>query len=269
MWHEEAIKKVVEILRQDQDVKGLLLIGSCSRADVQSDIWSDIDIAIIIDDTALTRYFPATDWVQNFGMPYAFNQNETDDYCVLRVWFKDSKHFDFIIVTEQSLERVDDWTSNPLIYGVRLLFSRSTMLDRALSKEFPSPVHKDFSNEQFIKLVNDFRFKGMMAVTKAARNELLIAVHLSLDMIRDCLLLGMVLRDRETGANHHRDGINGNHFVTELRQTQQPYTVEGVLASIEQSAITFDSLALRWDDSYIDQRNPLLDFIAMVRYNLR
>ena len=269
MWHEEAIAKVTEILFQDQDVKVLLLIGSCSRVDVQSDLWSDLDIAIIVDDAALARYFPATDWVQDFGVPYAFNQNETDDYRVLRVWFRDSRLFDFVIVTEQSLERVNDWTSNPLQHGVRILFSRSTVLDKVLSKEFPSPVHRNFSNEQFIRLANDFRFKGMLAVTKAARNELLVAVHLSLDMIRDCLLLGMALRDRETGTNHHRDGTNGNHLLTELQQTQQPYTAEGVLYRIEQSAIAFDGLAFKWDDSYIEQRGPIIDFITIIRHNLK
>jgi len=268
MWHEEAITEVTEILLQDRNVKGLLLIGSCSRSDVQFDLWSDIDIAIIVDDAALARFYPATDWVRDFGTPYAFSQNEADDYHVLRVWFSDSRHFDFVIVTEHSLERADVWNSNPLRYGGKLLFSRSPALDRVLSKEFPLPVHRSFSNEQFSRLANDFWFKGMLAVTKAARNELLIALHLSLDMIRDCLLLGMALRDREIGTNHHRDGSEGNHFVAELEQTMQPYTIEGVLASIEQSAIAFDSLALRWDDSYIAQRRPLLGFVAAVRGDL-
>lgn len=268
MWHEEAIAKIVEILRQDPDIKGLLLMGSCSRSDIQSDLWSDIDLAIIVDDAALTRFYPAIDWVKDFGIPYALDQNKTDDYHVLRVWFRDSRHFDFIIVTERSLERVDDWTSNPLRYGGRLLFSRSSALDGALLKEFPPLVYGDFSDEQFSKLANDFWFKGMLAVTKAARNELLVAVHLSLDMIRDCLLLGMALRDRETGTNHHRDGSEGNHFVAELEQTVQPFTIEGVLVSIEQSAVTFDSLALRRDDAYIGQKDPLLNFITTVRHTL-
>lgn len=268
MWHEEAITNVVEILYNDSDVKGLLLIGSCSRSDVKADLWSDIDIAIVVDDSALTRFYPAIDWVKDFGTPYALDQNKTDDYYVLRVWFRDSRHFDFVIVTERSLKQIKDWEYNPLRYGGKLLFSRSPALDDALSMAFPSLIRRSFSDEQFSKLANNFWFKGMLAVTKAARNELLVAVHLSLDMIRDCLLLGMALRDRATGTNHHKDGSNGNHIVAELEKTMQPYTIEGVLASIEQSAITFDSLALRWDDAYISQRAPLLDFITMVRHNL-
>jgi hypothetical protein len=116
-------------------------------------------------------------------------------------------------------------------------------------------------------MVNDFWFKGMLAVTKAARNELLIAVHLSLDMVRDCLHLGMALRDRETGTNHHRDGSRGNHFVAELGETVQPYTIDGVLACIEESAIAFDRLAHTWDDAYVYQRGPLLDFTAKARHD--
>jgi hypothetical protein len=108
MWHEASIANITEILSQDQHVKGLLLVGSCTRDDVQTDEWSDIDIAVIVDDEAITRFYPATDWVRRFGTTYAFSINETDCYHVIRVWFTDGRHFDFIIVEESSLARIDD-----------------------------------------------------------------------------------------------------------------------------------------------------------------
>ena len=69
-----------------------------------------------------------------------------------------------------------------------------------------------------------------------------------------------MLRDRETGFCHHRDGRDGNHFVPALEAARQPYTREGTLESVRQSAAAFDALAAEWDPAYHARRQPLLRF---------
>jgi hypothetical protein len=114
-------------------------------------------------------------------------------------------------------------------------------------------------------MANDFRLKGMLAATKAARNELLVASHLGLDMIRDCLVLAMMVRDQATGTDHHRDGSQGNHLIEPLNPPLKEYTASELLNSIERSAIAFESLALQLNGAYEDHREPLLNYIAQVR----
>jgi hypothetical protein len=264
-WQQKAIKRVKAVLEADEDVKGLVLIGSYTRDDIKTDIWSDVDIVVVVADQAVSKFYPATDWISPIGEPYCFNQSSTDDYSVTRAYQIDGSRLDFMIVSESSLKAIGEWEDNPLRYINTCLFSRSPVLDEALGMSFPPAVLKPVPPEQFDRTANDFRFKGMLAVSKIGREELLVALHLSLDMIRDCLVLAMMLRDREAGSNHHRDGSQGNHFIAKLQSTQQPYSAQGILNSIEQSALAFDRLAVQFRDGYEPRSEPLLEWVRQAR----
>ena len=268
-WQEETISQVTALFSQDENVRGLVLIGSLTRDDVTRDAWSDLDIAVVVRDEALDSFWPATEWISGLGEVYCTSRSSTSEWRVTRACFADGRRIDFAFVTEGSVARIEEWEKNPLRYVNVCLFSRSEALDRALKLEFPPPVFEPASPRDFERMANDFWFKGMLAVSKAAREELLVALHLSLDMVRDCLVLGMMIRDRDTGADHHRDGSQGNHFIPVLEGTRQPHTALGVLDSIEQSAVVFDKLAVQWDAGYRDRREPLLRWIERARPDVR
>ena len=268
LWQEDAIQQVTDLLSRDEDVRGLVLVGSYTRDDLAPDAWSDTDLVMIIRDEALSRFFPATDWLVDMGELFCTSHSSTGCYDVTRACFTDGRRIDFVIMTEESLAGIEQWEKNPLGYVNVCLFSRSAALDRALDLTFPPLALKPVPAEDFQQMANDFWFKGMLAVSKAAREELLVALHLSLDMIRDCLVLGMMLRDRETGTDHHRDGTQGNRFVSVLERTRQPYTALGILDSIEQSAIVFDKLAAQWNPNWQEARAPLLSWIERARRSL-
>lgn len=265
MWQQKMIERIQEHLSRDEGVTGLVLLGSFTRDDIATDIWSDVDLVVAVRDEASVRLWPATEWLSALGDVFCTSQNSADDWHVTRAYYADGPRIDFVIATESSLARIEEWENNPLRYANVCLFSRSAALDRALSLTFPPPAPKPVAPEDFERMANDFWFKGMLAVSKVGRDELLVALHLSLDMIRDCLVLGMMLRDRETGTDHHRDGTQGNDFVAALDATRQPYTALGILDSIEQSAIVFDKLAAQWDPNRHEAHGPLLSWIGRAR----
>jgi hypothetical protein len=122
--------------------------------------------------------------------------------------------------------------------------------------------------EEFQVMVNGFWFKGMLALTKVMRDDRLIALHLALEMVQDCCVLGMLLRDRAEGTDHHRHGGAGNEVAKALEATRHPHTAAGLLDALEQAAVAFDHLAARWSGEYREQRVPLLSWIRHVRLNL-
>ena len=264
-WQHRAIERVKAVLETDPRVRGLVLIGSYAGDDIKTDIWSDVDLVIIIADDALSGFYPATDWISAIGEPFCFSQSSTDDYYVTRVYLVDGSGLDFVIVTESSLQGIGRWEANPLRYTNTCLFSRSQALDRALSMSFPPPILKPITPETFDRMANDFWFKGMLAVSKIGRQELLVALHLSLDMIRDYLVLAMMLRDRDTGSDHHRDGSQGNHYIDELQGACRPFTATGILDSLDQSAIAFDRLASQWEPDYEPRQQLLHERIKQAR----
>jgi hypothetical protein len=234
----------------------------------QQDLWSDIDLLLVVDAEAKGRFHPATDWLAPLGKLYAWEQSSNPFASVTRVCFRDFRRIDFVITTEAALEQAEDWPSIAFWKGTRTLFSRSPRVDRVLARTFTPPVPRLISPDEFQSMAHAFWFKGALAVTKVVRNDLLIALHLALEMVQDCCVLGMLLRDRSEGTAHHRHGGVGNETVAQLAPARQPYTAAGILRTLEESSIAFDRLAAQWSDAYREQRHPLLAWINVARQTL-
>ena len=106
-------------------------------------------------------------------------------------------------------------------------------------------------------MADHFWFKAAVAITKVVRNDLLIGLHLALDLTRDCLVLQMIRRDREKRTKNHRIGGWGNELVARFSWDGQKCSPVKILDLITRSCETFDELALRLSPSY-SQRGPLL-----------
>lgn len=114
-------------------------------------------------------------------------------------------------------------------------------------------------------MVDHFWFKAMLASYKVIRNDRLIALHLALDLVRDCCVVAMMLRDRAEGTNIHREGGTGNNVVANLESACSACTVTGILDIIEQSGVQFDQLASQWSEGYREKRYPLIEWLGNIR----
>lgn len=268
LWQTDAIDALTAHLRDDEDVKALVLIGSCAYPDVEPDMWSDVDLVLVADDRAVARFYPSCDWLAPLGRIYVSAPAQNDYFSTIRTYFTDGRRLDVIILPESALAAAEHWDFNPFCCGARPLFSRSPALDTALERSTMPAVDKPLPPERLAGISQDFWFKAMLAAHKVARNDLLVALHLSLDLIRDCCVLGMMLRDRQASTDHHRDGSAAQPFVDELTITDHPYTARGILNSIEQSGTIFDALASRLSEGYQPNRSPLLRWTERVRRSL-
>lgn len=262
-WQAEALEELEVILKSDQDVLALAVFGSTLES--RHDPWSDIDCLLVVREDAYSKFFPDTGWLNSFGEPYTHQTSENIFSASTRICFTDFRRFDIVITTPSKLAQLDRWTQIPFWRGVRILFSRSSQITQLLASTWPSPKPTRPSKAEFEAMVNHFWFKAMLASNKVVRNDRLIALHLALDLVRDCCVLGMILRDRREGTNVHREGGAGNHVVVELHRDDISYTSTGILAMIEHSAIQFDRLAGEWSQDYKVKRGPLLEWLEHIR----
>jgi len=263
------LEKLISYFEPQEDVLGLLLFGSLSKSEFQPDYWSDIDILIVVKDNQLDKFFPTVDWTEFFGKLYTFEQSSDDFKCTTRVCYENFNRIDFVFTTEAKLVRVDEWPSNPFSTGIKTMFSRSIIVDQIAGRGNHQPKISSVTEEQFAELVRKFRFKSMLAVYKVVRDDLLIALHLAQDLIRDCCVLGMMLRDRETGTNIHKHGGTWNQLVEQLGSAQKRFTPQGILASIEASNQVFEKLACEWSSEYRENRHLLLSWIEKAKLELQ
>ena len=82
------------------------------------------------------------------------------------------------------------------------------------------------------------------------RDDLLIGLHLALDLPRYCLVLQMIRRDRALGAAIHRHGGFGNDLVARLCTDAQSWSPGEILGLIVRSSEIFDELAATLSPAY-------------------
>lgn len=268
-WQESLLDKLRSYFEADEDVLGLLLFGSTSRHESHPDPWSDLDLLVVVQDDQLGRFFPTTDWLGHFGKLYAYSQSSDDFKYTTRACFENFNRVDFVFTAEGKFAEINKSAVIPFHDGLKVIFSRSKIVDEVAAQHYSQAELHTITQEQFLELVRDFRFKSMLAVYKVVRNDLLIALHLAEDLVRDCCVLGMLLRDRTTGTNFHKDGGVGNELVKHLEATQKPFTSCGILDSIEKSNEVFEKLACEWSGQYQEARQPLLDWIEQAKAELR
>jgi hypothetical protein len=255
------------LLEGDPDVAALGVFGSGAGAEraAGKDAWSDLDAAVVVRDGTLNRFFPGLAWLGPLGGVFASEQSGGPRSCTTRVCFADFARLDLVLTNEGALERVAEWPRVPFWDGCRVIFSRSEAAARALRRRYPPPGPGDLDPGAFATLAGAFWFKAVQAVLKVVRGDRLIALHLSLDLLRDCCLLEMLLRDRDTGTSVHRDGGRGNAFVDGLRGSPPGYEPGAILDLVEECAALFDRLGGAWSPGYEPRRAALAPWIAQAR----
>lgn len=262
------LENLISYFKLNSNVLGLLLFGSYAQPDYQPDYWSDIDVLVVVRDSELDYFFPALEWLNSLGKIYTYSQSSDKFRFTTRVCFDDFSRIDFVITTEGNLAEISKWSSVPFFSGLKVLFSWSPVVDNITTQKFSKPDNPSVTQEQLTEMIRDFRFKSMLTVYKVVRGDLLIALHLAQDLIRDCSVLGMILRDRATGTTIHKHGGTGNQLVLQLEVAQKPFTSLGILDSIKESNVIFERLVREWSSDYQENRQPLFDWIERAKAEL-
>ena len=93
--------------------------------------------------------------------------------------------------------------------------------------------------------------------TRLSAGDLLIAAHLSLQLVRDCMELAMLLRDRAEGTRHHRHGAPTDADLLARVPAPRAYTAPEIIDAIQRCSALFDALAFQWEPNY----RPKLPFL--------
>ncbi len=266
-WRAATFTQLTALLQPVDAIRAAILVGSLANPELQPDSWSDIDLALVIDDGELDAFFPQLDWLKPIGEVYTFSQSQNPPRYTSRVVLADTRRIDFIFILESAFYDPSVWTANLFGYGFRVLFAKSDRIETLLTGALPLVQPGLNPDAEFARLANDFWFKGMLAVSKVARHDWLIAQHLALDLARDCLVIGMMLRDRDLGTNHHRHGGYGNELLEKLA-FEAPQNGLDILKAIAQTAQIFDALGREWSETYSENRFTLLDWVETVKNEL-
>jgi len=263
LWQAKAVADLADLFEREASVESVVLIGTgVSRSDM--DVFSDVDIVIVVEDSALPRLTDNVEWLAPFGRVYAHAVFQSGEFPTLRVYFDDGRRVDFLFVRVQQLSRFMAWPKNPMRFGAETLYSRAPLPETPPRWPELPPVGCP-STETIQAMANEFRFKCMLAVSKVARDDLLVATHLCLDALRDCVGLALMVRDKETGSDHHRGGEGFNDLIDDLPTIAQPGDAATLLNVIEQATQFFDKQARLLRVDYQADVEPVRRWVEFAR----
>lgn len=99
---------------------------------------------------------------------------------------------------------------------------------------------------------NEVRFVAALAAAKLGRGDHLIGLHLTLDLIRTCLVQAMELRDRELGTTVHRYGSERDEIADGLlKLLQGPVGVTPRPNIVERTVLAYAQIRRELDASYV------------------
>jgi hypothetical protein len=258
-WHEPTARDLTALLQADPNVLALAAYGATAGA--AADRWSDLDVLLVVRPEALPRYYPSPGWLAPLGRVFAHEGSRDAFKATLRVCLDDYRRLDIVITTDEALIHREEWPALPYWQGAQVLFSRSAEIDAALAGPHPRPAFRPMSPADFQAMADRFWFKGSIVIHKVMRNDLLIGMHLALDMLEDCLVLGMILRDRAEGTTHHRHGGLYNDMVAAIDLPSGPCTARHVLDVARRTATLFDDLGARWSADYEPRRETFMRWL--------
>jgi hypothetical protein len=256
-WQAQAIEQLSQLFAEDPGVQALVLSGSLATAEVQEDVWSDVDMNIILADQAVDRYYPSTEWLYPLGRLIGAERHENHLTKMLRVCLEGFRRFDLTFIAESAWQVPSLLAHNPFYPSYRVVWSRLPDLEKQIAN-LPLPAeYQAVSRKEIEKMVDAFWFKAAVAITKVMRNDLLIGLHLALDLARDGLALQMIRRDQEKRTTIHRIGGWANELVARFSWHSQDSSGAEILNLVKSSCKIFDELASEMVPNY-SQRGSLL-----------
>lgn len=245
-WHDSTLKHISSILKANNDVIALYVFGSFNESVSEMDQWSDLDLLTIVKDGSINNFYPEINWLSSIGKIFAYEQSSNKYQCTSKVIFEDNKKIDVLIAKESDL-------TNEMFQDkkLQLIFSKSDKINDTLFTQVSKPTN--FGLYQIDQLSNTFWYLAYAALVKTHRNDLIIGLHLTLDLYKKYLELLMWFRDKELNTNIHRVGGLHNDKIANLHFNNSIGNKEAIIEMITNVTIEFDLLAQQWDPNYISK----------------
>ncbi|MGW0711064.1 hypothetical protein ACWD4G_34775 [Streptomyces sp. NPDC002643] len=237
-WQAQILPELSRIAAADERIRSLRTYGSASGPVLDTDAWSDLDLLLVAEDPAAVAEDFCQQVENSLAPAFASHRSDTADKHVIRLVLFDLRRLDIAVVPPSS--------------GY---------------EPVPRPAPAEGAEDTMTELVNAFRFDAVLAAVRAARGDMLIGAHLTLQLARHILVIAMLIRDREAGTNHHRFGsTRWDAWAARLTSAPSPYTREGITAAIREYVDALDELLLltHWAHDRGSTNQPLLNLLAAI-----
>ncbi len=227
-WQHRTLPILADLTQTDDRIHELRTYGSAAVEGAGTDPWSDLDVLLRADEPEAVADDLTQRIASEIAPVFAFSRDDSPGRYGIRLVLRDLRRLDITVEGARS-------TTPP-----------------------SSSPPKRQSGSELAGIANAFRFDAVLAATRAARQDMLIGSHLTLQLPRHLLVVAMILRDRHAGTTHHRfGGSRWDLWVTRLSDAPDPYTRGGLTAAIRFYLPVLDELLAEEEPEVITDNSPL------------
>ncbi len=235
-WQQRTLPALAQLAARDARISDFQVHGSASGTGAAIDRWSDLDVLITAAEPSTAAEDLAREIGRHLSPVYAADRSGDLSAYTVRLVLSD-------------LRRIDITATAP-----------------AGAEQSPSAAAQNQSpSERVAELIGTFQFEAVLAAVKAARHDVLIGAHLTLQLARHILVIAMLLRDRDAGTAHHRyGGSRWDVWATPLAEAPAPYSQAAITAAIRFYAAKLDEIVADWDPHLQLDNRPLIELLDAV-----
>jgi len=237
-WQRRTLPVLAGLAAADARIRDFQVHGSASGPAWSTDRWSDLDVLITAADPVMAAEDFACQIGRCLSPVFAANRSGSSRrYCV-RLVLRDLRRIDVTAIVAPGDERGRD------------------LAERGQGQPPADAV---------AKLIGNFQFDAVLAAVKAARGDVLIGAHLTLQLARHVLEMALLLRDRDAGTTHHRfGGSRWDEWASRLAVAPAPYTPAGITGAIRFYTTMLDDIAAYWAPLPLLDNSPLLALLDAI-----
>jgi len=221
---QEIINNFIHWGTHCENLKAAVLFGSQARTDGKADMFSDLDIILVVDDDAL---FLTTDqWLNEIGrFSVSFTEDSCDDTKMRRVIFNNGLDADLVFVPESRIDILKNGhTAHEIECGYKVIIDKIGIQAKLIPIDEKKQFYCAPTQQDFINLVNDFWFHVVWATKKLKRGELWAAKYCVDNYMKERLL---------TMIEHNARAIHGIEYNTwydgrYLHEWANPYILQAL-----------------------------------------
>jgi hypothetical protein len=236
-WQQRTLPALAQLAAQDVRISDFRVHGSASGAGAAVDCWSDLDVLFTAAEPSTAAEDLAREIGHHLSPVYAADRSGDLSAYTVRLVLRDLRRIDISATAPAGVEQ--------------------SPAAAAAQKQPPA--------ERVVELIGTFQFEAVLAAVKAARHDVLIGGHLTLQLARHILVIAMLLRDRDAGTAHHRyGGSRWDAWASHLGEAPAPYTQAAITAAIRFYATKLDEIVAKWDPHVQLDNRPLLELLDAV-----
>lgn len=193
---DEKLKQIINWAKSNKAISTALLTSSLSNPNAPQDIFSDLDIELVIED--LLTFLADDTWLSTFGKVIAKvveNEDKFEGKHAMRmVLYDDYVKVDFKLYgVAEFLKEVnahalqEDWD-----VGYKILVDKDQLTDKMKSPTYQSVIIKKPTEDDFKQILNDLWWDMTYVAKCLARDEIFYAKFMTENMMRTDYLVPLI-----------------------------------------------------------------------------